>query len=195
MQLIIGLGNPGKEYENTLHNAGFKAVDKFAAKHGFEWRSARKFKALLAEGLIDSKKVKILKPLTYMNLSGEAVLACISWFDIPIDELIVVYDEADLPIGKIRIRQNGRSAGHRGLQSIIDYLGTDNFPRIRIGIDAPEKKVADLKNFVLTKLSGNIKDLLNSITDEIPEILDFILKSDVESAMNRFNGINLTEKE
>ena len=133
MKLIVGLGNPGKEYEKTRHNAGFMCIDKVAAACNLRF-DTKKFKAELATGFVNGEKVILMKPQTYMNLSGEAVGACVRFYNIPIEDICVLVDDLDLPIGKIRLRMKGSSGGQNGLKNIIAHLGTQEFKRIRIGI-------------------------------------------------------------
>ncbi len=181
MRLIVGLGNPGREYEGTRHNSGFAVID------------------LLAEELkltIDTKKFKgrygrygdtiILKPETYMNLSGECVLAFVNYFRIDIDNIIVVYDDMDLPVGKIRIRENGSSAGQKGMQNIIDLLHTKNIKRIRVGIG--NHKDIDTKDFVLGKIAKEDSELYEEALKKARDALVFSLDHDFKDVMNRFNG-------
>lgn len=194
MQVIIGLGNPGKEYENTLHNAGFNAVNRFALRHNLIWKNSRKFQSQISEGVISDKKIFLLKPMTYMNLSGDAVSAFLSYYNIPLEESMIIMDDIDLPLGKIRIRERGRNAGHKGLGSVIDLLGSEEIPRLRIGI-RPEQEyiIGSLKHFVLTKLYGDLKEDFSIVIENIPEILECIIKSGVKTAMNKYNGVNFLE--
>src|SRR5215469_2103960 len=136
MKLVIGLGNPGPQYEHTRHNAGFRILDKLAANFGWKWNE-RRSRAVLAGGTIGSEKVVLAKPLTFMNLSGQTVGELVRWYKISPEDVLIVYDELDLPIGKIRLRAGGSAAGHNGLRDIIAHLHTDQFPRLRVGIDHP----------------------------------------------------------
>ncbi|MFH1889989.1 MAG: aminoacyl-tRNA hydrolase [Candidatus Kuenenbacteria bacterium] len=177
MYLIVGLGNPGKKYEKTRHNAGFMAIDFLAEKFGFEdFKTKNKFKAEVAEGKSGNEKIIMAKPQTYMNNSGDAVQLLQSFYGIKSENIVVIYDELDLPLGKIRVRDEGSSAGHKGVESIIIKIGTDKFNRIRIGIknENAEKMPAD--KFVLSKFGLVEKfklknNILDNATDEVEKIL------------------------
>ncbi len=191
MQVIIGLGNPGKEYENTLHNAGFNALDSFALRHNFKWENSNKFQSLISNGFFSGNKITLIKPTTYMNLSGEAVIPYINYFNIPQEEILVVVDDIDLPLGRIRIRKKGKSAGHKGLLSIIECMGSEEFPRLRVGIrPADDIITGSLKSFVLRKLSGEIKRQINVVIENIPNILETVIKDGIDVGMNKYNGID-----
>jgi peptidyl-tRNA hydrolase, PTH1 family len=154
MFLIIGLGNPGDQYKNTRHNVGFGAVEYLAKEFNLaEFKKLSKFKAEISEGKIGGEKVVMAKPQTFMNASGEAVTALKNYYKVPVENMLVIYDELDLPFGKIRVRSEGSSAGHRGIESIMEKTGTDKFWRIRIGTrnEKAEKMPAD--KFVLSKFS------------------------------------------
>ncbi|MFV9511731.1 aminoacyl-tRNA hydrolase [Tepidibacillus sp. LV47] len=150
MKLLVGLGNPGKQYENTKHNMGFLTIDQilFDLKRETTFSTKTKWNALIYEGKIDDEKVILAKPLTYMNLSGEAVKPLLDWYKLNVHDLLVIYDDLDLPLGKIRLREKGSSGGHNGIKSIIQYLNTTEFKRIRIGIGKPEEN--DVVDYVLT---------------------------------------------
>lgn len=148
MKLIVGLGNIGKEYDETRHNAGFMTIDHFAEKHGFEFNK-QKFDALIADGGVNGEKVILAKPTTYMNESGRSVRQIVDFYKLDPEDVLVVHDDMDLPTGRLRLRQKGSAGGHNGIKSIIAHLGTEKFKRLRIGIDHPEKqKVVD---WVLTR--------------------------------------------
>ncbi len=132
--LIIGLGNPGSEYERTRHNIGFLALDHLATRWGITFSKEKRFQALFGEGNLAGQKVRLLKPTTYMNNSGQAVRACTDWYKCSSDQILVIYDDMDLPVGKIRLRSNGSAGGHNGMKSIISHLGTQEFARLRLGI-------------------------------------------------------------
>jgi PTH1 family peptidyl-tRNA hydrolase len=148
VRLIVGLGNPGREYEKTRHNVGFMVLDKVADSLGVSI-SREKFSALYGECRLDETKVFLVKPLTYMNRSGEAVAQFARFFKVEPSQILVIYDDLDLPLGKLRLRLRGSSAGHRGVQSIIDALSTQEFPRLRVGIGRPERK-EEVINYVLS---------------------------------------------
>src|SRR5581483_583954 len=147
MKLVIGLGNPGSQYEQTRHNVGFRIVDMLAAKYGWRWE--RRGRAVLASGTIGTEKVVLVKPLTYMNNSGEAVGELVRWYKLQAEDVLVVYDDLDLAVGKLRLRAGGSDGGHNGMDSIIRHLHTNQFPRLRVGIGRPANHRMDTINYVL----------------------------------------------
>lgn len=179
MIVIVGLGNPGKEYENTYHNMGYMCVDAFASKYGASF-SKTKYHGMYAETFIGDEKVIILKPTTYMNLSGVSVSECVNKLKLPLDKLLVVYDDIDLPFGAIRIRKSGSAGTHNGMRNIVELLGTEKFSRLRVGIGRDERK--DLKDFVLSKVSKENMTLLENEKQKIVKIIDAFIsfKGDVE---------------
>ena len=186
MKLIVGLGNPGPEYELTPHNLGFLVIDRLAADLNVEVRN-RQCKALMARTQIGQEPVVLAKPETFMNLSGGAVRELISKLEIvPETDLIVIQDELDLPFGILRVHRNRSSAGHNGIESIIDSLGTKNFPRIRIGV-APEHKVEDGKEYLLSPMRKAQLKVLDSIIADGAEAATMIVKEGPAVAMQRFN--------
>ena len=189
MKLIVGLGNPGDKYKNTRHNAGFMAVDYLAQHFGLGvFKDAERFKSKLLEGNINAETTLLMKPQTFMNLSGEAVQSVMHFYKIPIEDLIVIYDEAELPFGTIRIRPNGSAGGHNGMKSIIKMLGTQDFVRIRIGIKPPESFKGALEDYVLGKITEDQKNDMNSVIETIPNILDVLAFDGIEKAMSEFNS-------
>jgi len=194
VKLIVGLGNPGDEYQYTPHNLGFLTIDRIANGLGIEVRN-RQCRALTARATIAGEPVVLAKPETYMNLSGLAVreLAAEHQVDAKKD-LIVIYDELDLPLGAIRIRQRGSSAGHNGMESILGALGTDEFLRIRLGI-APERKVTDGMKYVLTPFRKAQETIVDEVLDTAAQAVEMILKEGPAAAMNRFNRKNETGEE
>lgn len=167
MKLIVGLGNPGNEYKRTRHNAGFMAIDKIAERFNFEtFALEKKFNALISAGNINGVKIFLLKPQTFMNSSGSSVKAVMDYYKISSDDLIVIQDELDIKIGEYKISLDKSSAGHKGIQSIIDFIGTKNFTRYRIGIESARIGMAS-DNFVLADFSPEELDLLNNIFDNI----------------------------
>ncbi len=186
MYIIIGLGNPGKKYEHTRHNAGFDAIDKLAEKHNIKMDKL-KHKALLGEGRIGSEKVILIKPQTYMNLSGESVISVCNFYKPDMDKIIVMYDDIDLDIGKLRIRKKGSAGSHNGMKSIIKCLASQDFPRIRIGVSKPPEGW-DLADFVLSKFSKKEEEALEESFERAALTVEEIIKSDIESAMNKYNG-------
>ncbi len=186
MKLIVGLGNPGIEYQFTPHNLGFLAIDRIAGNLGVEVRN-RQCRALTARSVFAGQPVILAKPETFMNLSGLSVRELAAEYQVDVkSDLIVIYDELDLPLGTIRIRQRGSSAGHNGMESILGALGTDEFLRIRLGI-APDRKIADTVKFVLTPFRKSQLKVVDEILDSAAEAVEVILKDGPAAAMNRFN--------
>ncbi|OIO16893.1 aminoacyl-tRNA hydrolase [Candidatus Kuenenbacteria bacterium CG1_02_38_13] len=177
MKLIVGLGNPGKKYGKTRHNVGFMAVDFLAKKFDFaDFKIDNKYSTALSSDKINDEKIIFAKPQTYMNNSGDAVLALQSFYKINPQDTIIIYDELDLPLGKIRVRNGGSSAGHRGIESIIKNLGTDQFKRIRIGIDnsVPDQLPADkfvLARFKPVEIRQLQKNIFNQVANEVEKII------------------------
>ncbi|HEX3354462.1 MAG TPA: aminoacyl-tRNA hydrolase [Terriglobales bacterium] len=186
MKLIVGLGNPGMEYQFTPHNLGFLTIDRIANDSGVEVRN-RQCRALTARTEIGGEPVLLAKPETFMNLSGMSVRELVARHEIrPESDLIVIYDELDLPLGTMRIRQRGSSAGHNGMKSIIAALGTPEVLRIRLGI-APDRKIADGVKFVLTPFRKSQLKVVDQMLDKAAEAVNIILKEGPAAAMNRFN--------
>jgi peptidyl-tRNA hydrolase, PTH1 family len=186
VKLIVGLGNPGIEYQFTPHNLGFLAIDRIANNLGVEVRN-RQCRALTARAEMAGHPVILAKPETFMNLSGLSVRELVAEYQVEIaSDLIVIYDELDFPLGTIRIRQRGSSAGHNGIESILGALGTDEFLRIRLGI-APERKIADGVKFVLTPFRKAQLKVVDEVLDAAEKAVQTILKDGPGAAMNRFN--------
>ena len=189
MKLIIGLGNPGIEYQFTPHNLGFLTIDRIANNLGVEVRN-RQCRALTARAEIAGQPVILAKPETFMNLSGLSVRELLAEYQADATrDLIVIYDELDFPLGTIRIRQRGSSAGHNGMESILGALGTDEFLRIRLGI-APERKIEDTVKFVLAPFRKAQLKVVDEVLDMAAEAVEVILKEGPAAAMNRFNRKN-----
>jgi peptidyl-tRNA hydrolase, PTH1 family len=186
VKLIVGLGNPGPEYELTPHNLGFLTINLIAHRLGIEVRN-RQCRALTARAVVADTPVLLAKPETYMNLSGLSVRELAAEHQVEVkSDLIVIYDELDLPLGTIRIRQRGGTAGHNGMESIVDALGTDEFLRIRLGI-APDRKVSDGAKFVLTPFRKAQDGVVDQMLDTAANAVEVILKDGVAAAMNQFN--------
>lgn len=186
MKLIVGLGNPGSEYEHTRHNVGFRVVDKFAAKLGWKW-SERRNHAILASGLVGLEKVMLAKPITFMNLSGQAVGELVRWYKIQPEDVLVVYDELDLPVGKVRLRAKGRAAGHNGLDDIIRHLHTTNFPRLRVGIGRSANSHIKGKDHVLGIPTHDERILLEIGENRAVEAIELVIRQGLSSTMNIVN--------
>ena len=186
--LIVGLGNPGKQYERTRHNMGYRAVDLLAKEAGVKIDRAR-FRGLTRSCTLAGKRVLLLKPETYMNLSGESVQLAAMFYKIPIDRILVLSDDVDLPLGKIRVRAEGSAGGHNGLKSIIFRLGSQDFPRIRIGVGAKPHPDYDLGDWVLSCLSTREeKDLAPAIEHAAAAALE-LLQNGPARAAAKFNGL------
>lgn len=193
MYLIMGLGNPGKQYKKTRHNIGFEAVNKIAAKYNISL-DQKKHKALLGSGYIDGQKVLLAQPQTFMNLSGESLHEIMSYFKVTMDDLILIYDDISLPLGELRIRKKGSAGGHNGVKSIIQHGGTDNFLRIKVGVE--EKPSGwDLADYVLSQFRKEDDKLISETLDIIVGAVTTIVNDDVDKAMNQYNKKRNTEKE
>ena len=194
MYLILGLGNPGKEYKNTRHNVGFLALEEIASK--FEIDLAReKFQAVYGEGFIGTEKVILAKPLTYMNNSGQSARAICDFYKIVPEQVIVLYDDMNLSAGSIRIREKGSDGGHNGIKSIIYHLCSDQFPRVRFGVGAPKGKGEAVIRHVLGRMSGEDGEKVEACVKDAPAIVETIIRMDVPTAMNRFNKTIKPEEE
>ena len=184
--LVVFLGNPGLKYEQTRHNAGFMAADALAKDKGIKINRSR-FKALTATVDLGGESVLLMKPQTFMNLSGEAVIQAVKFYKIAPDHVIVVSDEMSLPIGKLRIRTKGSAGGHNGLKNIIAHLGTDSFPRIRIGVGAPPHPDYDVADWVLSVFRNKDAEEMAEAANRAAEAVECYVLHGPERAMNRFN--------
>jgi len=184
--LVVFLGNPGAKYAYTRHNAGWMAAEAFEKKHGTSI-DKMKFKSVTAVCEIGGEKVMLMKPMTYMNLSGEAVIQAVNFYKIQPENVVVVSDEISLPIGKMRIRKSGSAGGHNGLKNIIKELGTDAFPRIRIGVGAPPHKDYDMADWVLAAFQGqDLVDMTES-TAKAADAVECLISEGPDKAMNKYN--------
>ncbi len=183
--LIVGLGNPGEEYRYTRHNSGYRVVDLLAQKLNIDINK-EKFKGMFGEGTYNGKKVMILKPITYMNLSGESVVEAVNFYKLPLEDVVVVYDDIDIEIGKIRIRPEGSSGTHNGMRNIADLLGSHDFPRIRVGIGKAPQGI-DLASFVLSKFSTEENSDIEKAIDMASEAVLEIIRNGIDRAMNIYN--------
>ncbi len=187
MKVIVGLGNPGREYARTPHNAGFEAIEELARRHGCSLRRSFRFRARTGKGAIAGERVLLVQPLTFMNNSGSVVAAVIRKTGATAGDLVVVADDADLPEGRVRIRTQGGSGGHKGVQSILDHLGQDGFARVRIGIGR-SRGPADLAEHVLTPLSAEAWKGLAAASAQAADAVACLLERGAEAAMNDFNS-------
>lgn len=185
--IVAGLGNPGSEYEYTRHNAGFLAVDYFSGKTGAKVNRL-KYKALVGEAVIGGASVLLMKPQTYMNHSGEAISEAARFYKIAPDHVIVLVDDVYLAPGRVRIRKNGSAGGHNGLKSIIEHLGTDAFPRVRIGVGDKPSPDADMPDWVLGKIPKADQAKMFECFTWIPDILEMMVSGDADGAMGKYNG-------
>ena len=186
MYIIVGLGNPGKKYEHTRHNAGFDVLDILAEEYDIKIDKI-KHKALIGEGRIGSEKVVLVKPQTYMNLSGESVQSVFQFYKVDMDHLSVVYEDIGLDIGKLRIRKKGSAGSHNGMKSIIKCLGSQDFTRIRVGVSKPEPN-RDLADFVLSRVPKDQSDDMRSGLEKAVKTVEEIIRTDIDMAMNKYNG-------
>lgn len=183
MYIIAGLGNPGQKYENTRHNMGFKTIDCLSEEFGISVNRA-KFKGLIGEGRIGNEKVILLKPQTYMNLSGQSVREIVDYYKVPEENLIVIYDDFDLPIGSIRIRKSGGPGTHNGMKSVVGELNFRKFPRVRIGIGSSDGSTID---FVIGKVGKGEQELLTNASKAAADAVADIVRIGIENAMNIHN--------
>ena len=185
--LIVGLGNPGREYRLNRHNAGFMLLDRLVERHKLLVFTKRQGKALITTGLVGEASVVLAKPQTFMNLSGAAVSALVRFYNLPLERLLVCVDEIDLPLGTLRLRPDGGSAGHNGMRSIIEQLGTEVFPRLRLGVGRPPGSKA-AAGYVLRDFRGEDQEIMALVLDKSVEVVDCFLREGLVTAMNRYNG-------
>ncbi|WP_315115101.1 aminoacyl-tRNA hydrolase [Clostridium intestinale] len=187
MYLIVGLGNPGAEYRNTRHNIGFNAIDYLGEKYNIEI-NRKKFKGEYGEGWISGEKVILLKPSTYMNLSGESIREVVDFYKISNEQVIVIYDDISLEVGRVRIRGKGSAGGHNGIKNIVAHLNSDVFPRIKIGVGQPK---GDLVSHVLGKFSQEEMEKLQKVIEVSALATEEIIKNDEVEAMNKYNSFSI----
>lgn len=185
MYLIVGLGNPEQEYSKTRHNMGFNVINEISKQYGIEVNKS-KFKGLYGSGVIEGQKVILLKPQTYMNLSGESIIEAMNFYKIGVEKLIVIYDDIDINPGSIRIRKSGSSGTHNGMKSVINHIKTEDFCRVRVGIGKPAENI-DMISYVLGYISEEELKELEKGTKEAKNAVIEIIKNNVDSAMNKFN--------
>lgn len=184
MYLIVGLGNIGREYEKTRHNVGFDTIDLLSRKYNIEL-NREKFRGIYGEGYIGREKVLLLKPSTYMNLSGESVREAVNFYKIEPDKIIIIYDDISIPVGRLRIRSKGSAGGHNGIKNIILNLGTDSFPRIKVGVGQPK---VNLVSYVLGRFSEEERKVLEETLETALLAVKEIIEVSLEEAMNKYNG-------
>ena len=184
--ILVGLGNPGKQYESTRHNMGWLALDSLMEQEKFTLPKLR-FKAWTGIFEKDGNKILVMKPQTYMNLSGEAVGEAARFYKIPSDHVLVIYDDVSLPLGKLRIRDKGSAGGHNGIKNIIAHLGTDVFPRVKVGVGAPSHPDYDMVDWVIGSFSAQEKKIVDEALDRALDAAECIISRGVTEAQNRFN--------
>ncbi len=188
VKMIVGLGNPGSKYDNTKHNVGFMAIDTIVKESDITFTENKNFKALVGSTFINQEKVYFVKPTTFMNNSGIAVKALLTYYNIAIEDLIVIYDDLDMEVGKIRFRQKGSAGGHNGIKSIIAHLGTQEFDRIKIGIGRPQHGMTVI-NHVLGKFDNDDLITINLTLDKVVNAVKFYLQeNNFELTMQKYNG-------
>lgn len=190
--LFIGLGNPGKGYVDTRHNVGFRVLEFMANKYGWAFRKVKSLHGRLAQGVIEGKKVFLLLPETYMNSSGEAVRACVSYYDIPFSQICVVCDDINLPFGRARIKASGSSGGHNGLKSLASHLGGESYPRLRLGVG--DREYGDLADYVLSSFTAEEKKKLPDVLARASDALECFLVKGIVEAMQFANACQEEQK-
>lgn len=186
MIVIVGLGNPGREYEKTRHNVGFRAIDQLAEKLDINM-SKNKFDAIIGEGIVNEEKIMLVKPQTFMNLSGSSVSQILDFYKIEPQDIIVIYDDIDIELGQIRIRKFGSAGTHNGMRNIVNMLATEEFPRIRIGTGRPKYEM-DLANYVLSPMSKEDDEKAQKGIGNAVKAIITLLNDGIDKAMNEFNG-------
>ena len=192
MYIIVGLGNPGKQYEHTRHNVGFEVIDILADRIGI-CIEEKKHKALCGRGILEGQKVVLAKPQTFMNLSGESVRAISDFYKVESKDIIIVYDDVSLEPGQLRIRGKGSAGGHNGIKNIIAHLGTQEFPRVKVGVGEKPKGM-DLADYVLSRFSKGEQEIMEDAFREAADAVAMMVRQDIDSAMNHFNMKKKTEE-
>lgn len=185
MNIIVGLGNPGRKYDGTRHNVGFETIDLLAHRNEIKVNKL-KFKALYGEGNIGGKKVLLVKPQTFMNLSGQSLLELVQFYKVDMNQILVIYDDIDIAVGSIRIREKGSAGTHNGMRSIIYQLQKDTFPRIRIGVGKPE--IMDLASFVLSPFRREEQEDIKRALENAALAAETVVEKNIQEAMNKYNG-------
>lgn len=198
LQLLVGLGNPGDRYSDTRHNVGFLALDRLAERERSSFRQQAKLHGLLAEVGSGPKRLRLLKPQTYMNDSGRSIRAALDWFGLSPEQILVLVDDMDLPLGRLRLRARGSAGGHNGLRSTIAHLGTEAFARLRIGIGAPAGDPSQRRertvSHVLGRFNADERPNLDQVLDEVLSGIELIQRQGLEKAGNRLNGFRIAEQ-
>ena len=191
MKIIVGLGNPGAQYANTPHSVGFEAVDAIAAEIGASWEAKRQFSCLMAKGTFAGQSVMLVKPQTYMNLSGDSVAPVVKYHNATAADLLVIQDDIDLPVGRMRVRKNGSCGGHNGIRNIIERLGTQDFARLKLGVG---KNKSDVIAHVLGKFDPVSRKTMDLVVTEAVKAAAAILRDGPDRAMNAYNGFDAAAK-
>jgi PTH1 family peptidyl-tRNA hydrolase len=186
-QLIVGLGNPGAKYDQTRHNIGFAAIDRLSRTWQIPLSENRKFQGFFGEGAVAQQKLRLLKPTTFMNLSGQSIRAVTDWYKLPPESVLVIYDDMDLPVGKLRLRQSGSAGGHNGMKSTIAHLNSQNFPRLRIGIGSPDGDRAVVSH-VLGRFSATEDQVMAEVLKLVVDAIELSLKQGIPKAMSLYNN-------
>jgi len=188
VKIVVGLGNPGVKYEFTRHNIGFMILDNLARNIKIEFKKVKSYYSLISRGMINNHKVILIKPQTFMNLSGRAVRKAVSYYKIPLQDLLIVYDDLNLELGQIRIRKKGSTGGHKGIESIMQYLNSEDIPRLRIGIGNPPVNFnSDCTSYVLSNFSYDEKDKIKEVMQLSTEAIKTVIEDGFEKAMRKFN--------
>lgn len=189
VKMIVGLGNPGSKYNDTKHNIGFMAVDRIVKKLDVNFTEDKNFKAEIGSDFINGEKIYFIKPTTFMNNSGIAVKALLTYYNISIKDMIIIYDDLDMEVGKIRFRQKGSAGGHNGIKSIIAHLGTQEFDRIKVGIGRPNGRMTVI-NHVLGKFDKNDEIMISNTLDKVDDAVNYYLQTnDFQKTMQKYNGL------
>jgi peptidyl-tRNA hydrolase, PTH1 family len=185
---VVGLGNPGSKYEFTRHNIGFRTVDSLAQDIEVEFKKVKSYYSLISRGMINNYKVMLVKPQTFMNLSGRAVSKVVSYYKIPLQDLLIVYDDLNLELGQIRIRKKGSAGGHKGIESIMRYLNSEEIPRLRIGIGNPSVNFNfNCVSYVLSNFNNDKKDKIGKVIQLSTEAIKIVIEDGFEKAMRKYN--------
>lgn len=187
MRLVVGLGNPGRQYENTRHNVGYEVLAELARRYGGSSTAVKKFESEVLEVVIGGEKILLMSPLTYMNLSGRAVGQCVRFYQLSLDRILIICDDMNIRLGQLRLRRRGSAGGQRGLNDIIRHLGTEDFPRLRIGIDRPPERV-DPANFVLARFRSSERETVNEAVGYAADAVETWVELGLDQAMNRLNS-------
>jgi PTH1 family peptidyl-tRNA hydrolase len=188
LKVVVGLGNPGLQYEFSRHNIGFRIIDNLAREIEIEFKKVKSYDSLISRGKINNYNLRLVKPQTYMNLSGKSVNKIVSYYRISFQDLLIVYDDLNLELGQIRIRKRGSAGGHKGVESIIQYLNSEDIPRLRIGIGKPSiNSNFDYTSYVLSNFDNNEKDKISEVIQLSTEAIKTIIEDGLEKAMRKYN--------